>query len=81
MHISRKKGSKKGNKMSDNKITSIFTMVVAARITWGDSRSFFQGGYICCDDSFCVICGIYIVEAELCQGFFDICIRNAFLAL
>lgn len=58
--------------MSDNKITSIFAVVVAARITWESTVDrFFQGGYICCDDSFCVICGIYIVEAGLYQGFFD----------
>lgn len=61
--------------MSANKITSTFAMVVAAIITWGgDSRSFPQGGHVYCNDSFCIICGIYIVEAGLYQGLFYRCI-------
>ena len=52
--------------MSDNKITSILAVVVAAIITWGATVDrFFKAG----------------MSAAMIAFSIDICIRNAFLAL
>lgn len=83
MHISKKKGREKENKVSDNKITSIFAVVVAARITWEATVDcFFKAGISAAMIAFALYVAYTLWKRDYIKAFsIDICIRNAFLAL
>lgn len=69
--------------MSDNKITSIFAMVVAAIITWGATVDrFFKAGMSAAMIAFALYVAYTLWKRDYIKDFsIDVYIRNAFLSL